>query len=44
MHKNDNDDDDDEDDDDNSNSIWVNSKPIVFIVVQMHNLVKCQLS
>lgn len=44
MHKNDNDDDDDEDDDDNSNSIWVNSKPIVFIVAQMHNLVKCQLS
>ena len=44
MHKNDNDDDDDEDDDDNSNSIWINSKPIVFIVAQMHNLVKCQLS
>ena len=44
MHKNDNDDDDDEDDDDNSNSTWVNSKPIVFIVAQMHNLVKCQLS
>lgn len=44
MHKNDNDDDDDEDDDDNSNSIWANSKPIVFIVAQMHNLVKCQLS
>ena len=44
MHKNDNDDDDDEDDDDNSNSIWVNSKPIVCIVAQMHNLVKCQLS
>ena len=44
MHKNDNDDDDDQDDDDNSNSIWVNSKPIVFIVAQMHNLVKCQLS